>query len=112
MPQILPLEMVALLLGMVSAGAADCAYHRGRIPRQLHLLWLSLTIPAMCLPVVNWVAAIFVGPGAAAYALAAALEAALFLWLYANLRKLPAARRLGHGQPLPSPAQPPAPPRR
>lgn len=110
MAEILPLQMAAILLGMISAAAADSAYHRGRIGQPLHSLWLSLTIPGMCLPIVSWAAAIFVGSGTVAHGVVVVVEAALFLWLYVNLRKLPAARKLGHGLPPPPPEQsrPPA----
>jgi hypothetical protein len=110
MPEILPVQMAALLFGMISAGAADSAYHRGRITQRVHSLWLSLTIPAVCLPILSWAAAIFIGPGPVGRGLVVVAEAALFLWLYANLRKLPAARKLGHGlpPPPPKPSRPPA----
>jgi hypothetical protein len=92
MTGILAVEMAALLLALVSIGAADSLYRRGRIGQRLHSLWVSLSVAAMCLPVLTWVAAIFVGSGAPARELVSGFEAALFVGLYRNLRILPAIR--------------------
>jgi len=110
--EILAIQMAALLLALVSIGAADSLYYGGRIAQRLHSLWVSLSIAAMCVPVLSWVAAIFLGPGAPGQSLVGVLAAALFVSLYRNLRALPAIRRLGHRMPPPSPpvekARPPA----
>jgi hypothetical protein len=111
MTKILAIEMAALLIALISIGAADFVYHGGRITQRLHSLWVSSSIAAMCMPVVAWVAAIFVGPGALAHSLAGIVVVALFVGLYRNLSNLPAIRRLGHGAPPPPPVeqtQPPA----
>jgi hypothetical protein len=108
MPEILAVEMAALLLALLSIGAADFVYHSGRIAQPFHSLWVSLSIAAMSLPILGWLAGIFVGPGAPAWGLVGALEAALFTGLYRNLNNLPAVRKLGHG--LPPPAEQPHPP--
>lgn len=108
MPQILALEMAALLLAVLSIGAADFLYLSGRIAQPLHSLWVSMSIGAMCLPILNWMAGIFVGPGAAAWGLVGVIETALFIALYRNLRHLPAHRKLGPGLPPVEQSQPPA----
>jgi hypothetical protein len=41
MPDILPTEIVTLLIGMVSIGAADLVYHNGTINQRLHSLWVA-----------------------------------------------------------------------
>jgi uncharacterized membrane protein len=108
MPEILGVEMAALLLAMLSIAAADFIYHSGRIAQPLHSFWVSVSIVAMCLPILRWMAGILVGPGVAAWVFVGAVEAALFIALYRNLSNLPASRRLGHG--LPPPAEQSRPP--
>ena len=108
MPQILAVEMAALLAAVLSIGAADFLYLSGRIAQPLHSFWVSMSIVAMCLPILNWMAGIFVGPGAAAWGLVGVIETALFIALYRNLRHLPAHRKLGPG--LPPPAERSRPP--
>jgi hypothetical protein len=109
MPEILAVEMGALLLALLSIGAADFVYHSGRLAQPLHSLWVSSSIAAMCLPILTWLAGVFVGPGTAAWCLVGALEAALFFGLYRNLGNLPAVRKLGHSLP-PPPVEQPQPP--
>ncbi|MBV8121913.1 MAG: hypothetical protein JO081_18470 [Alphaproteobacteria bacterium] len=109
MPEILAIQMAALLLALLSIGAADFVHHGGRISQAFHSLWVSSSIVAMCLPILVWLAGIFVGQGAIAWGVVGVLEAALFLGLYRNLNNLPAGRKLGHG--LPPPAEQPQPPR-
>jgi hypothetical protein len=109
MPEILAIEMAALLLALLCIGGADFVYHSGRISQPFHSLWVSLSIAAMCLPILVWLAGIFVGPGTIAWGVVGALEAVLFVGLYRNLNNLPAGRKLGHG--LPPPAEQPQPPR-
>lgn len=109
MPEILGVEMAALLLAVLSIGAADLVYHSGRISQLLHSLWVSISIVAMCLPILGWMAGIFVGPGTAAWGLVGVIETALFIALYRNLRNLPAHRKLGPGLPRPAErSRPPA----
>jgi hypothetical protein len=61
MPDILPTEIVTMLIG--SIGAADLVYHNGTINQRLHSLWVSVSITVMCLPILDWAAIVFVGPG-------------------------------------------------
>jgi hypothetical protein len=103
MPDILPLQIGALLLGMASISIADIVYHNASITQRLHSLWVSGSISAMCLPILGWTVTIFFGPGVLARGLVGGLEAALFVSLYRNLRNLPTMRKLGHGLPPPSP---------
>ena len=104
MTEILAVEMAALLLALLSIGAADLLYYGGRITRRLHSLWVSFSLSAMCLPVLGWVATVFVGPGIPARGLVGMISAALFFALYRNLRNQPAIRKLGH--PMASPSAP------
>jgi hypothetical protein len=112
MTEILAVEMAALLLALLSIGAADALYYGGRISRRLHSLWVSFSLSAMCLPVLGWVATVFVGPGIVAQGPVGIISAALFFALYRNLRNQPAIRKLGHPMAPPSPpaenVQPPA----
>jgi hypothetical protein len=108
MPEILALEMAALLLASLSIGAADFVYHNGRISQSFHSLWVASSIVAMCLPILAWLAGVFIGPGTTAWGVVGALEAVLFISLYQNLNNLPAGRKLGHG--LPPAAEQPQPP--
>jgi hypothetical protein len=101
--------MAALVLAFVSIAAADSVYHAGRTTQRCHSLWVALSIAAMCLPILGWMTGVFLGPGAPAWSLVGAVEAALFAGLYRNLRNLPAVRKLGHGLPPPGEkAGPPA----
>jgi hypothetical protein len=110
MPDILPTEIVTLLVGMISIGAADLIYHHRTINQRLHSLWVSVSITVMCLPILDWAAIVFVGAGRLSHSLIGIFEVAIFLWLYRNLRKLPAVRKLGHGLPPSPPAAEPNPP--
>ena len=110
MPDILPTEIVTLLIGMVSIGAADLVYHNGTINQRLHSLWVSVSITVICLPIFDWAAIVFMGTGGLTHSLVGIFEAVIFLWLYRNLRKLPTVRKLGHGLPPSPPAEEPNPP--
>jgi hypothetical protein len=110
MPDILPTELVTLLIGMISIGAADLVYHYGTVNQRLHSLWVSVSITVMCLPILDWAAIVFVGAGGLSHGLIGIFEVVIFLWLYRNLRKLPAVRKLGHGLPPSPPAAEPNPP--
>jgi hypothetical protein len=112
MTEILAIEMAALILALVSLGAADSLYYGGRITRRFHSLWVSVSLSAMCLPVLGWVATVFLGPGAPAAGLVGIVLSVLFFALYSNLQNQPATRRPGHPTPAPAPpvekARPPA----
>jgi hypothetical protein len=83
-------------------GGADFAYLNGWIRNTARSLWISLSIAAMFLPILVWLAGIFVGPGVIAWSAVAALEAALFIGLYRSLSNLVASRTFGHGLPPPT----------
>jgi len=108
MPEILAVEMSALLLALISVGAADFLYHSGRIAQPFHSLWVALSIAAMCLPILEWLAGVLIGPGLYSWGVVAVIEAALFFGLLHSLARLPASRRFGHS--LPPSAQQPQPP--
>ena len=108
MPEILAVEMSALLLAVLSVGTADFFYHSGRIGQPLHSVWVAFSIAAMCLPILGWLAGVLIGHGIPAWGLVGIIEAALFLGLFHNLVKLPASRRFPHGLPTSAKQQPPA----
>jgi hypothetical protein len=112
MTGILAGQMAALLLTLVSIGAADAVWRRARISRRFHSLWVSLSMAAMGLPVLIWIAAIFVGPGALGRSLVGIVAAVVFVALYRNMQAQPAPRPLGASVPPPAPpaakAHPPA----
>lgn len=110
MTGILAGQMAALLLTLVSIAAADALCRRARISRRVHSLWVSLSMAAMGLPVLIWLAAIFVGPGRLEQALVGTVAAVVFAALYRNLQAQPVAPRLGARPPAPpaAKAQPPA----
>jgi hypothetical protein len=108
MPEILAVEMSALLLALLSVGAADFFYHSGRIGRPLHSLWVALSIAAMCLPILVWLAGVLIGPGLPAWGTVALIEAALFFGLLHGLATVPTSRRFDPG--LPPTARQPQPP--
>jgi hypothetical protein len=108
MPEILAVEMGALLLALLSIGAADFVYHSGRIAQPFHTLWVALSIAAMCLPILKWIAGVFVGPGVMAWGTVAVIESAFFVGLYRNLSTRPESRKLGHSLPPAQKSQPPA----
>ncbi len=93
MPEILAVEMCALLLALVSVAVADLFYHTGRIVQLFHSLWVASSLTAMCLPIMIWLAVVFVGRGAPAWGLVAIVMAALFVGLLYNVGKLPANQR-------------------
>jgi len=109
MPEILAIQMSALLVAMLSINAADFVCLSGRIAKPFHSLWVASSIVAMCLPVLNWMGGVFIGPGAAAWSIVGAIETGLFFGLYRNLLNLPTIGKLGRGLPLPAErSQPPA----
>ena len=110
MPDVLPTEIITLLIGIVSIGAAGLVYHNGAMNQRLHSLWVSVSITVMCLPILDWATVAFVGAGRLSHGLIGTFEVLIFLQLYRNLRKLPAIRKLGHGLPPSPPAAEPNPP--
>jgi hypothetical protein len=109
MTEILAGQMAALLLTLVSIGIADALWRRARTSQRVHSLWVSLSIAVMTVPVMIWLAVIFVGPGALAYGLVGIVVSLLFAALYRNLQAQPAAPGLGASRPPPATkAQPPA----
>lgn len=108
MPEILAVEMSALLLALLSVGAADFFHHSGRIGQPAHALWVALSIAAMCLPIFRWLAGVLIGPGVQAWGLVGVIEAALFFGLLHGLAKMPASRGFAHS--LPPSAKQPQPP--
>ena len=93
MLEILSWQVVAAISGMMSIGAADWLYHRGRIRQRLHSLWVSASSAAIYLPVLIWITSVFLGVGLISHVLVGALAGTMFLWIYRNLRKGPSCKR-------------------
>lgn len=109
MTGILAGQMAALLLTLVSIGIADALWRPARISQRVHSLWVSLSMAIMAVPVMIWLAVIFVGPGTLAYGLVGIVVGVLFAALYRNLQAQPAAPQFGASGPPPATkAQPPA----
>jgi hypothetical protein len=97
MMEILTVQVIAAILGMISIGTADGLYLRGRIGRFLHSLWVSVSNTAICLPILAWVFIVFVGNGAVSWVFVAAVLSPLFFWQYHHLLKIPPAQRIRRG---------------
>jgi hypothetical protein len=108
MPEVLAVEMAALLLALLSIGAADFVYHSGWIAQSFHTLWVASSIATMCLPILKWVAGVFVGPGVMAWGAVAVIETAFFVSLYRNLSSQRESDKLGHSLPPAQDSRPPA----
>jgi hypothetical protein len=109
MPQILVIEIAALLLAAVGNSLADSLYFSGRVSPRVHALWVASSSAVMCLPLLGWVMPIFVGPGALANGAVAAFVLGLFSVLYRQIRAIPAVCRAGY-RPLPATAEKVPPP--
>jgi hypothetical protein len=100
MLEIFVVQVVTAILGTASIGVADWLYHGGRIRQRLHSLWVSCSIAAICLPLVWWTAGVFLGYGIFSQAMIGLIEAMIFLWVYRNLLRQPAAMyKFGLGLP-------------
>ncbi len=95
MLEILTLQVIAATLGTLSIGAADWLYHRGRIRRPLHSLWVSSFSTAIYLPLLTWTINIFLGVGVISWVLVSTFGAVMFLWMYSNLLKVPTVQMFG-----------------
>jgi len=94
MLEILTLQVIAATLGTLSIGAADWLYHRERIRRPLHSLWVSSSSTAICLPLLTWTINIFLGVGVISWVLVSTFGAVMFLWMYSNLLKIPTVQKV------------------
>ena len=110
MLEILALQVIAATLGTLSIGGADWLYHRGRIGRPLHSLWVASSSTAICLPLLTWIITIFLGPGTICWMLVSAFGAAMFLWMYSNLLKVPGVQKFRPEQIVVGSPNRPAPP--
>ncbi len=88
------IQLLAAALGALSIAGADWSYHGGRIGRRLHAFWVSLSIAAICLPIVVWTSTVFLGPGLLGQSTAGILVATIFLWVYRNLPNSRGVRKL------------------
>jgi hypothetical protein len=98
MLEILTLQVIAATLGTLSIGAADWLYHRGRIRRRLHSLWVSSTSTAIYLPLFTWTINIFLGVSVTSWVLVSTFGAVMFLWMYNNLLKVPTVQKVQSGE--------------
>jgi len=94
MMEILTVQVVAAIVGMSSTATADWLYHRGKIGKFLHSLWVSIFSTAICLPILAWTFIVFLGNGVVSWVLVAAVLALMFFWQYHNLLKIPPAQRI------------------
>jgi hypothetical protein len=97
MLEILALQVITAILGMISIGTADWLYHRGRIRQRLHSFWVAASSTAICLPVLTWTTEVFLGVGMVSWVLVGTLEAMMFLWIYRNVLKVPSVQKLRSG---------------
>jgi hypothetical protein len=95
--EFLTLQMLVGILGTASIGTADWLYLRGRVRRRLHSLWVACSSTAICLPVLTWIANVFLGLGSASLLLIGTLEAMMFFWIYHNLQNIPAVQQVRSG---------------
>jgi uncharacterized membrane protein (DUF2068 family) len=98
MLEILTLQVIAATLGTLSIGVADLLYHRGRIRRSLHSLWISSSSTAIYLPLLTWIINIFLGVGVISWVLVSTFGAVMFLWMYSNLLKVPTEQKVRSGE--------------
>ena len=96
--EILTLQVIAATLGTLSIGAADWLYHRRRIQRPLHSLWVSSCSTAIYLPLLTWIINIFLGVGVISWVLVGTFGAVMFLWMYSNLLKVPTVQKVRSGE--------------
>jgi len=95
-------QVTVAITGTLSIGIADWVYHRGRIHQVLHSVWVSCSITVICLPVLAWATDLFLGSGMLSQVFVGTLGGLIFLWVYRNLRKLPAMQEFGQDLPAPS----------
>ena len=100
MVEILTVQVIAAIFGMSSIATADWLYHREKIGRILHSLWVSILSTSVCLPILAWTFIVFLGDGVVSWVLVTAVLALMFFWQYRNLLKIPPAHRIRRG-PIP-----------
>lgn len=103
MMEILTVQVIAAILGIISISAADWLYHRVRIGRFSHSLWISFSNTLICLPILAWISIVFLGDGLVSWVLVVAVLSMMFFWQYHNLLKIPPAQRIRRG-PIPMPS--------
>jgi hypothetical protein len=103
MMEILTVQVIGAIFGMSSTATADWLYHRGRIGRFLHSLWVSISNTAICVPILAWTFIVFLGTGVVSWVSVAAVLSLMFFWQYHNLLKIPPAQRIRRG-PMPMPS--------
>ena len=103
MMEILTVQVIAAILGIISISTADSLYHRERVGRFLHSLWVSVSNTVICLPILSWTIIVFLGNGVVSWVLVAAVLSLMLFWQYHNLLKIPPAQRIRRG-PIPMPS--------
>ena len=98
MLEILTVQVIAATLGTLSIGGADWLYHRGRIRRPLHALWVSSSSAAICVPLLTWTINVFLGVGLVSWGLVTTFAGIMFLWMYRNLLQVPSVQMSRSGQ--------------
>jgi hypothetical protein len=97
MVEILTIQVLTAVLGMISIATADWLYNRGRVRRRLHSLWVSISSTAICLPIFSWTFIGFLGDGFISWMLIGAVLSLMFFWQYYELLKIPPVQRLRSG---------------
>src|SRR5262245_33236712 len=103
-------QFLAAGMGAASTGLADWLYNSGRIRQGLHSFWVAASIAVICLPVLIWTTAVFLGSGTFSQLVAGALVSAIFFWVHQKLRKLPSPEDAAHALPPSRPSTGTVPP--
>lgn len=109
MTEVFLIQLVAAALGALSTAIADWTHKRGRIGLRLHIFWVSASIAAIYLPVLWWIANIFLGPGVLGELIAVIVVGTIFISVYRNLPKPRSPQNPGR-RPLPPHSSGAAPP--
>ena len=80
-------QVIAVILGIVSIGAAEWLDHAGRISGRFYSVWVSCSITAVWLPVLGWTATVFFGFGTPSLVFVCLIAGIIFLGVYHNLPK-------------------------
>src|SRR5215471_14333235 len=99
--EVLALQVITATIGTLSIGLADLLYQRGRLRQRLHSAWVATSSAGICLPVLIWIVHVFLGDGVVSWGLVGAVGAAMFLWMYCNLLKVPVTRPIRSDKPAP-----------
>ena len=89
-------QVIAAVSGTLSIAAANCLFDHGRIRWNMHSIWVSSSIIAICFPMVAWTCTVFLGAGSLRDVLIGVFGSIIFAWVYRNLPRFASTRKLGH----------------